>query len=143
NTVLAAWAELIAEGWIETAPGRGTFVSVKIPDSRDWQFSRRFGIRNAPKRVAFALPEPPEAYRQPMLPRGTLNLSNGAPDVRLVPASAIGRAYRRVLALKGPDLLAYSNPEGHPALRSALAAMLASTRGLSVGPDDVIVTRGS
>jgi hypothetical protein len=32
---------------------------------------------------------------------GTLNLSNGAPDVRLVPAGAIGRAYRRVLGLRG------------------------------------------
>ena len=27
NTVLAALAELRAEGWIESAPGRGTFVA--------------------------------------------------------------------------------------------------------------------
>ncbi len=96
-----------------------------------------------PTRVAFALPEAPAAYRQPILPRGTLNLSNGAPDVRLVPARSIGRAYRRVLALRSADVLAYGDPEGHPALRSALASILASTRGLSVGPDDVLVTRGS
>ena len=38
---------------------------------------------------------------------------------------------------------AHGDPEGHQALRSALAAMLASTRGLAVTADDVFVTRGS
>ena len=144
NTVLAALAELMAEGWIETTPGRGTFVTRAIPDARGRPFSRRLGIRaHVPARAAFALPEPPVGYRQPILPRGTLNLSNGAPDVRLVPARSIGRAYRRVLALRGADVLAYGDTGGHAALRSALASMLTNTRGLSVAADDVFVTRGS
>src|SRR4029079_18283818 len=91
----------------------------------------------------FALPEAPVVYRPPSLPRGTLNLSNGSPDVRLVPARAIGRAYRRVLGLRGRELLGYGDPEGYAALRTALASMLAGTRGLSVGAGDVLVTRGS
>ena len=95
--------------------------------------------RTCQGQVPFALPEVPAAYRPPSLPRGTLDLSSGAPDVRLVPARLIGRAYRRVLGLRGADLLAYGDPEGHPSLRTALASMLASTRGLSVGPDDAPV----
>jgi GntR family transcriptional regulator/MocR family aminotransferase len=142
NTVLAALAELMAEGWIETTPGRGTFVTGAIPDHRGRPFSRETRAR-VPASVAFAIPEPPVAYRPPVLPRGTLNLSSGAPDVRLLPVKSIGRAYRRVLAHGGVHLLAYGDPEGHPALRSALASMLASTRGLSVSADDVLVTRGS
>jgi GntR family transcriptional regulator/MocR family aminotransferase len=144
NTVLASLNELMAEGWLETTPGRGTFVARGIAHPRGRPFSRRPGLRtHVPAQVPLALPEPPAAYRPPSLPRGTLNLSNGAPDVRLVPARSIGRAYRRVLALRGAELLAYGDPEGHPALRAALASMLASTRGLSVGPGDVLVTRGS
>src|SRR5262245_25706083 len=144
NTVLAALAELIAEGWIETAPGRGTFVTRAIPDDRARPFARRLGIRpKARAHVPFVLPEAPAAYRPPALPRGTLNLSSGAPDVRLVPARLIGRAIRRALSLRGPDLLAYGDPEGHPALRSALASMLSNTRGLSVAAGDVLVARGS
>ena len=50
-----------------------------------------------------------------------------------MPARSIGRAYRRVLALRGADVLAYGDVEGHSALRSVLASMLANTRGLSVG----------
>jgi GntR family transcriptional regulator/MocR family aminotransferase len=144
NTVLAALAELTAEGWIETAPGRGTFVTRTIVNPSGRPFSRRLGLRtHVPTHAPFALPDAPAAYRPLSLPRGTLNLSNGAPDVRLVPAQSIGRAYRRVLGLQGAELLAYGNPEGHAGLRTALASMLAGTRGLSAGADDVLVTRGS
>jgi GntR family transcriptional regulator / MocR family aminotransferase len=144
NTVLAALAELIAEGWIETAPARGTFVTRAMPDDRGRPISRRLLTRaKAPVQMPFVLPEAPVAYRPPILPPGTLNLSHGSPDVRLVPARLIGRAYRRVLARQGADLLAYGDPEGHPALRAALASMLTTTRGLSVAADDVFVTRGS
>ena len=132
--MLAALDELIAEGWIETAPGRGTFVArAPRPLPRPAVLAPARHARACRTHVPFALPEAPAAYRPPNLPRGTLNLSNGAPDVRLVPARSIGRAYRRALALRGADLLAYGDPEGHPALRAALASMLASTRGLSVG----------
>jgi GntR family transcriptional regulator/MocR family aminotransferase len=144
NTILAALNELIAEGWIETAAGRGTFVTRTLPDTPGRPFSKRLGTRtHVPAHVAFSLPDFPPAYRPPVLPRGTLNLSSGAPDVRLVPARAIGRAYRRVLALDSARVLAYGDPEGHHALRGALASMLAGARGLAVGPDDVLVTRGS
>ncbi len=141
NTVIAALDELVAEGWLETAPGRGTFVTRELPRPRQ---SRRFPARqrSAP-RLAVSLPDIAADYRQPSLPRGTLSLSNGAPDVRLVPARAIGRAYRRALALSGPALLAYGDAAGHPALRSALASMLAATRGLPVTANDVVITRGS
>jgi GntR family transcriptional regulator/MocR family aminotransferase len=143
NTVLAALSELASEGWIESAPGRGTFVaSAIVKPSRP--FSRRLKLAaHIPSKLAFSLPEAPAAYRPPNLPKGTLNLSNGAPDVRLVPSRAIGRAYRRVLGLRGADLLAYGEPEGFAGLRTALASMLAGTRGLPVGPGDVLVTRGS
>src|SRR5215470_10056331 len=62
NTVLAALAELTAEGWIETAPGRGTFVTNAIIDPRARPFSRRLGVRmQVPARMPFALPEVPDA----------------------------------------------------------------------------------
>jgi GntR family transcriptional regulator/MocR family aminotransferase len=144
NTVLAALAELMSEGWVETAPGKGTFVSHAIVNPSHPRSSRPLILRtNPPASLPFALPAPPAEHRSPDLPRGTLNLSTGAPDVRLVPARLIGRAYRRVLGLKGADLLGYARPEGHAGLRAGLAAMLANTRKLQVTCDDIMVTRGS
>jgi GntR family transcriptional regulator/MocR family aminotransferase len=144
NTVLAALSELAAEGWIETSPRHGTFITEALPGPA----ARGFASRPAPGRpegakLPFTLHAPPPAYRQPVLPVGTLALSSGAPDIRLVPVRAIGRAYRRVLGRRGAELLAYGAPEGDAGLRAALASMLASTRGLSVRAADVLVTRGS
>jgi GntR family transcriptional regulator/MocR family aminotransferase len=144
NTVLAAVAELTAEGWIEAAPGRGTFVTRALVDRPGRSFSPVLEVRRqVAASVPYTLPEQPAVYRPPRLPRGTLNLSSGAPDVRLAPAEVIGRAYRRVLGRRGAELLGYADPEGHVALRTALASMLASTRGVPAGADDVLVTRGS
>lgn len=144
NTVLAAYAEMVAEGWIETSQGRGTFVAVAIPEVAGRPFSKLAGARKSiSTRTALCLPDAPEAYRPLPLPRGTLNLSSGAPDIRLVPAPLIGRAYRRVLAQRASDVLGYGDPEGHPSLRSALASMLSTTRGLPASASDVLVTRGS
>lgn len=144
NTILAAYEELLAEGWLETAHGRGTFVARELPDPRGRVVSRtppprRYGS----PRAAFDLPAGPVVYRPPELPRGTLDLSSGVPDLRLVPATAIGRAYRRVVARRTDVVLRYGDPEGHPALRLAIAAMLAATRALPIGAEEVVVTRGS
>ena len=69
NTVLAALAELMAEGWLETTPGRGTFVTRGIVDPRGRPFSPRLGLRSrVPPHVPFALPEAPAAYRPPTFP---------------------------------------------------------------------------
>ena len=143
NTILAAYDELVAEGWLETARGRGTFVARAIPASSARAVARIDRGHAPSRRARFALPDAPHVYRPPNLPRGTLNLSSGAPDPRLVPAGAIGRAYRRVLAHRSGPLLTYGDPEGHPALRTALASMLAAARALAVRADDVFVTRGS
>jgi GntR family transcriptional regulator/MocR family aminotransferase len=144
NTIIAAYGELVAEGWLEAAQGRGTFVARSLPESRvraaSWNARDR---GDGPRRAGFSVPHGPEVYRPPVLPRDTLNLSSGAPDPRLVPARAIGRAYRRVLARRAEALLTYSDPEGHPALRAALASMLAATRALPIDAEEICVTRGS
>ncbi|HXI27002.1 MAG TPA: PLP-dependent aminotransferase family protein [Vicinamibacterales bacterium] len=144
NTIVAAFAELVAQGWLEAFQGAGTFVVRTLPEPpASAAHSNERARRDTPRRAGFTLASGPDAYRPPVLPRGTLNLSSGAPDARLVPAAAIGRAVRRVLARRSAALLTYGDPEGHPALRTALAAMLSATRALPVGADEVVVTRGS
>jgi GntR family transcriptional regulator / MocR family aminotransferase len=52
------------------------------------------------------------------------------------------RTERAVLTETPPEELGYGDPRGHPRLRAALAPWLGRTRGLGVGPDDVIVVAG-
>ncbi|WP_224247522.1 MocR-like pyridoxine biosynthesis transcription factor PdxR [Hyalangium gracile] len=142
NTVLAAYQELEAQGWISTAPARGTFVSSALPDVEPAPPAASPRSRTLDS-VGFAL-EPPLRTREPVdFPRGALVLSGGTPDVRLLPVEVLARAWRRAFKLGGQRLLDYAGPQGHPRLRAALAQMLASVRGLAATPDSLLVTRGS
>ncbi|MDB4928042.1 MAG: Transcriptional regulator, GntR family domain / Aspartate aminotransferase, partial [Myxococcaceae bacterium] len=145
NTVLAAWSELAAEGWIVARPGGGTFIAPTLPPQTPRRFSPRAPVAASPAdRVGFALP-PVVATRTDALevPRGALVLASGQPDLRLVPADLLARALRRALLQHRDAALGYGDAPGHPRLRAALAARLAAHRGLPVGADDVVVTEGS
>src|SRR5580692_2855561 len=54
NTVLAAYRELAAEGWIDPVAARGTFVSSALPDPAPRRFAHRATLRTAvPGRLGF------------------------------------------------------------------------------------------
>jgi GntR family transcriptional regulator/MocR family aminotransferase len=144
-TVIAAVDELKAEGWLVSQRTRGTFVSRDLPDPKPRRFAppRPDAAPGMAKRVPYDLrpaPEPETAYD---VPRGTLLFAPSRPDVRLVPADLIGRAYRRAISTAGGALMSYASPLGCLRLRQALATMLASTRGLAPTADNVCITRGS
>jgi GntR family transcriptional regulator/MocR family aminotransferase len=143
NTVVAAYDELAAEGWIETAEAAGTFVSRSMPEVSPVRFTPDAPPPGIPPRAGFALGNDrmPSMHTLPG-PR-VLRMSGGIPDVRLVPTTALGRAYRRAVTRHATDVLSYAEPQGHARLRAAIAEMLAATRGVPAGVDDVLITRGS
>jgi len=143
NTVVAAYAELAAEGWVEARAGGGTFVSRELPEPRPRPFARRAGPRaGVPAALGFDLAAAP-APDVEAPPPGALALWGGVPDLRLVPHAALARAYRRAMRRAGPRLLGYSDARGQPELRAAIAARVSGQRGIAAGPEAVIVTRGS
>lgn len=135
KTVVAAYEELVLQGWITTRPSRGAIVALdlQVPD------------RSA-RPVPAARPETPSAVGGPSetVERPRLAFSDGTPDPRLLPRGELARAFRRALgsaAFLAPG--GYGDPRGGPRLRAALAEWLAATRGLAIGADDILITRGS
>jgi GntR family transcriptional regulator/MocR family aminotransferase len=145
NTVLAAYAELAAEGWITTEAAARTFVSHALPDVE--AASRRRAA--APAALGFDLSarredrETREARHELRPPPHTLAMSGGIPDVRLLPTAPLARAYRRALKRGGPTLLGYGDSRGHARLRVALGDMLSALRGVAADEESLMVTRGS
>lgn len=130
NTVDAAFHELTMQGWLVTEPSRGTFVARDLPD-----------IHPVSRRLLAPEPQGVESIGS-ALPR--LNVSDGAPDPRIMPRTELARAFRR--ALSAPAFLTdagYGDPRGAFALRTVLADYLVRERGLTASPSDVLVTRGS
>ncbi len=141
-TVVAAFDELVAEGWIANQRARGAFVSSDLPDMQP----RRFAPGELPggmaARTGFDLLPAPNPELPIHVPRGGLLFAPSRPDVRLAPGKILGRAVRRAMSTR-PELLSYGNPEGHARLRRAVAEMLVSTRSVAIGPENVCITRGS
>ncbi len=138
NTVLTAYAELQAEGWIQADRARQTRVCETLPE---------IPVNPAPRaRRAGSVPGFPLTLRTSVDDRqaafGEL-LSDGTPDLRLAPRVALARAYRHVLRGRDVAVLGYGDTRGHVRLRRALGEMLSATRGLRVSEDDVLITRGS
>ncbi|HTY93113.1 MAG TPA: PLP-dependent aminotransferase family protein [Steroidobacteraceae bacterium] len=142
KTVVQAYAELAAQGWVLTEATRGTFVSAQLPTvestDRDAAPGRipdvpEFRVLGGAPRIPVVLPEP-----------GTLVFDDGAPDSRDVPIAALARAYRRALwKLSRRGALNYGDPRGQALLRAAVSSMLNLDRGLSTTADQVCITRGS
>jgi GntR family transcriptional regulator/MocR family aminotransferase len=152
NTVVAAYRELEAEGWITGAEASGTFVSSDLPVN----VPRAFGAvrHEVPGEPGFDLTPAPRIGLDPVIPRGTLSFGTGLPDLRLIPVDALARAYHRAIRRDSERVLAYhtcgrcvtalvDGVYGARELRAALAAMLAATRRLAASWETVLVTRGA
>ncbi len=125
NTVDAAYQELLTQGWLHSEPARGTFVAKDLPQ----------GMVVSP-----VVPVREESAEV----RPALAFTDGAPDPRLVPNKALARGFRR--ALLSPAFRAgadYGDARGTLALRQALAAYLASDRGVVADPARMLIARGS
>ena len=126
---------------MEARRGGGTFVSREAPSTL-----REEEQRGAASRLpTYALAPPPE--RVPLIfppdPPDALILYRAAPDVRLFPTAVLARSFRNALLRHGRALLSYGDPRGHADLRRGLCTMLSYSRGLSVEPEGILVTRGS
>jgi GntR family transcriptional regulator/MocR family aminotransferase len=145
QTVVAAIDELIAAEWLVSRKTAGIFVADGVADSplRRVRGAQRSSAPVAPRRFALELSHAPDPESPSDVDSRTLLMSGSRPDVRLVPAELIGRAYRRVVSASGSALLSYNHAAGSPRLRQELARMLSSTRGIVVEPESVMVTRGS
>ncbi|MGZ8813202.1 MAG: MocR-like pyridoxine biosynthesis transcription factor PdxR [Mycobacterium sp.] len=117
NTVAEAYAELVAEGWLASRQGAGTWV-VNISGAQ-----------------------------RPARPRGVLvvpthNLLPGNPDVAEFPRNEWAAATRRALTNAPTEALRMGDPRGQPELRDALADYLARVRGVRTSPDSIVICAG-
>ncbi|MFD7987094.1 PLP-dependent aminotransferase family protein [Kitasatospora indigofera] len=120
NTVVEAYLQLTAEGWLTSRQGAGTTVA---------------------ERAAPPAPAPaPDAARPG--PAVRYDLRPGRPDLSMFPRTAWLAAARRALTAAPNEAFGYDTPLGRIELREALAAYLARVRGVRTAPERILVCSG-
>ena len=142
NTVLAAYDQLLAEGFTEARPGAGTRVSADLPDlSEDHRAADPLPQGSAtpdlPARVLDLISrhQPGTTQHRAFLP--------GTPDVSAFPFEEWGRAAGRFWRRPPRDLLEDRDGRGHGPLRRAIADYLVAVRGAKCTADQIIITSGA
>ena len=74
---------------------------------------------------------------------GVLSMAGGLPSADTFPVQAIREACDKVLSESPREALQYAASEGFAPLREWVAAQLQQHQGLSVKPDQVLITTGS
>ncbi|MFF7440385.1 aminotransferase class I/II-fold pyridoxal phosphate-dependent enzyme [Streptomyces sp. NPDC008122] len=117
--VTEAYEQLTAEGYLRSDRGAGTWVG---------------GAARAAARGTRDLAAGTPGIR--------IDFRPGTPDLSLFPRSAWAAAQRSVLTQLPHPSLGYPDPRGLPALREALAALLARRRGVVADPERLVVCSG-
>jgi GntR family transcriptional regulator/MocR family aminotransferase len=151
NIVLLAYEQLIAEGYLVSRPGAGTFVSVAPEDfltsavgivkrgpaptypPTTSDYSRRLGTR---------IQEPPFRLGLPR-PRAKYDFRHGHPAIDLLPQKVWHRLVSRRAGKFSRDDVAYAPPQGDPELREVISRYLSTYRGVDAAPGRTVVVNGS
>lgn len=123
-TVTTAYDQLIAEGYLVTRPGGGTYVAQDLPHL-------------APPQPA-PVPRPASETRRTWLP-----FQPGLPDQALFPHRLWARHLERGWRAPDPALLERQDLFGWHPLRAAIRDHLAAWRGFECTPEQVVITGGA
>src|SRR5689334_20834377 len=139
KTIVLAYEDLIAQGWLASSGTRGTIVATSLPDT-----GLRPDKKRAPPTSAVAA-DYSFTEAAPVAEKSwDLKLDEGSPDGRLFPAEMLARSYRSAVQRAAREnRMLYGDPRGSLLLREAIATMLRTQRGVMADASNVCITRGS
>ncbi|KAA0993122.1 MocR-like pyridoxine biosynthesis transcription factor PdxR [Dyadobacter aurulentus] len=142
--VVQAYDELLAQGWLESHTGKGTFVAKHLPETRPVNVESNVQtLAGQNRKAGFQFESLPHLARPVLKPNSRLHLDDGFPDPRLAPREDLARAYRsQVLQGNAYLRLGYGDTTGSAWLRQQLSAHLNETRGLKTTASNILITRG-
>lgn len=142
KTIVLAYDELIAQGWLTTEPRRGTFVSANLP-----HFFAPKEVERVVELPASETTEKLSTYADTLTAKttkDTIEFNDGIPDTRLIPVETLSKAFRHALITPlRSNNLGYGDPRGMFDLRTAISNMVNMERGLNVDVDNICIVRGS
>jgi GntR family transcriptional regulator/MocR family aminotransferase len=148
-TVLNAYDQLFAEGYLDGKGGAGTFVAAKLPDDllktetikRSKQKKTDAPVRLSPFGEKLAAKDVGRIRARTIAKFQPFQ--NGLTAVDKFPFEVWSRIAARWHRNPSREVLGYGDPQGYFPLREAIAAHLRSVRAVNCTPEQVIITSGA
>jgi GntR family transcriptional regulator/MocR family aminotransferase len=147
NTVVNAFDQLLAEGYLEGQVGSGTYVSRALPeDLFNVKTLTRSCTRAVGKGLGLSARGKVFAAFAPSVPREPEKVrafQSGVPALDAFPFEIWSKLAARHWRRPADALLGYGEPQGHAPLRRAVAAYLGVARAVRCQPEQVIIIDGA
>lgn len=148
NTVVTAYQQLIAEGYLEARVGAGTFVTEAIPEHLNSYYV------GDSEQIAGDLRDRLKSDRGQLLARSLTPPQNtggrlgtafavGQPDLNEFPRERWARLSSRMAREIESERWGYPSPLGLKALREAVCRHLQAARGVRCTADQIVITSGT
>ena len=143
NTIVAAYDELFAQGWVESLPNKGTFVIGKNQEKpfqiKDFE---KNNLEHYPKLTGFSFKtsnilDNPFEYSD-----CEYIFNDGVPDIRLTQIDHHSRIYSSILKRKAHKIGQY-NQDGSEFFKKNLSQFLNLSRGLPISKNNLLITRST
>lgn len=143
NTVMAAFEQLFAEGYIEGRVGAGSFVSRELPE--ETLHARAALVAGKGKGGSAPGLSARGAYLASLREEGSRPraFSPGLPELAAFPFEEWARLLAKYWRDPPRSFLIGGDPAGHKPLREAIAHYLGAARAVSCTPDQVFVVSGA
>lgn len=143
NTIVAAYEELFAQGWVESLPNKGTFIIGKNQEKpfqiKDFE---KNNLEHYPKSTGFS-------FKTSNILDNPFEYSNceyifndGVPDIRLTQIDHHSRIYSSILKRKAHKIGQY-NQDGSEFFKKNLSEFLNLSRGLPISKNNLLITRST
>jgi len=146
NTVVVAYERLLAEGWVDSEVGRGTFVAEGPPRPAAGSLPGLFSEGDFPWQGSIVQDVPPPVMTGVVAAEsandGPINFAGAVPGAETFPSEAVRRSLQTVLKREGASALEYGPPAGYRPLREVIAER-ATRHGAPARADDVLIVSGS
>lgn len=141
KTIVLAYEELIAQGWLVTEKRRGTFVAASLSGLSDFK-----GYPHAHKEHPESLPSPTIKIGIPenqVKQNPFIDFTEGCSDNRLVPLETFSRAFRKALLLATRSSHRLNSPKGIPVLRASIATMLNMEKNFHIDAENICMVHSN
>lgn len=148
NTILSAYDQLTAEGYLQSIEGKGTFVAHSLPETVLTASPRRTGTQARPRthrlseRAEALLATPPMPHPSNEA-RRVRAFRSGLPALDAFPYERWAKLVSRHAHRLQPDHMTYQDRAGYRPLREAIANYVNVARQVHCTADQVVIVSGS